>query len=281
MEKLTEPVHHQAPTQVAPGTYEVHEVQHALGAPMSVYLNSMVIKGEQPVLVDTGTARNRRAWLEDTFSLVDPGDVRWVFLSHDDADHTGNLAEVMELCPQATLVCSWAINERHHNAFEFPLERCRWADDGCTIEAGDRSLVVLRPPAYDSPTSRGLFDTSTGVYWAVDAFATPVPGGEGSTELASDVEQLDAEFWQHGMVMFGLNALSPWLSMVDPARFAADVDRVRSHGMTTIVSAHSPTITGGKVAEAWALLTSLAGAEAPPAPDQAALDMIIAATQGA
>ena len=125
-----------APTEVAAGTYVIHEVQHALGQPLSVYLNSLVIQAAEPVIVYTGTVRNRTAWLEDVFGLVDPADVRWVFLSHDDADHTGNLAEVMAACPDAELVCSWAIIERFTNAFEFPLARCRWINDGDSFDAG-------------------------------------------------------------------------------------------------------------------------------------------------
>lgn len=276
---LTAPSYHQHPTEVTADTFVVHEVQHALGQPLSVYMNSMVIKSEEPVLVDTGSARNHLAWLNDTFGLVDPADVRWVFVSHEDPDHVGNLAEVMELCPQATLVCSWALMERFHSAFEFALGRCRWADDGCAIDAGDRILQVIRPPVYDSPTTRGLLDNSTGVYWAVDAFATPVPGGAGVTELPTEVAELDGGFWEQGMAMYGLNALSPWLQMVDPIRFATEVARVQHYGMTMILSGHSPIIAGEKVPEAWDRLCALAGVEGPPVPDQAVLDLIIAATQ--
>ena len=84
----------------------------------------------------------------------------------------------MEACPNANLVCSWALTERHTKAFDFPLERCRWMDDGVTFDAGDRQMTVVRPPLCDSATTRGLLDTKTGVYWAVDSFATPVPGGQ-------------------------------------------------------------------------------------------------------
>src|SRR3954465_11482117 len=84
------------PTQVAADTYVIHQLQEALGEPLFVYLNSMVILGEEPVIVDTGTPSNRSQWLADVFSLVAPADVRWVFLSHDDVDHSGNLAEVMD-----------------------------------------------------------------------------------------------------------------------------------------------------------------------------------------
>ena len=65
--------------------------------------------------------------------------------------------------------------ERHTNCFDFPLDRCRWVMDGDSLDIGDRTLQALRPPVFDSPTTRGLFDPTTGVYWAVDTFATPLP----------------------------------------------------------------------------------------------------------
>ncbi|WP_155355365.1 MBL fold metallo-hydrolase, partial [Acrocarpospora macrocephala] len=67
-------------------------------------IHTMVITGKEPVLVDTGAAIHRDAWREDVFSVVDPRDVRWIFISHDDADHIGNLDTALDLCPNATLV---------------------------------------------------------------------------------------------------------------------------------------------------------------------------------
>jgi len=278
---LSEPTCHQDPTEVAPATYVIHEVQHALGQPLSVFINSAVVDGDEPVLIDTGSLRNRQAWLKDAFNLVDPKRVKWVFVSHEDADHVGNLDDVMEACPNATLVCNWALTERHTNAFEFPLGRCRWMDDGITFDAGDREMTVVRPPLYDSPSTRGLFDKRTGVYWAVDCFATPVPGGEGADNLAGDVSQLDDEFWTQGMTMFAFNALAPWLRLVDKKRFSTDVDRLTELSISTIISAHSPAITGDRVADAIEKTRDLPDAQCPPAPDQAVLDLILAATQGA
>ena len=277
---LSEPTFHQDPTEVAPGTYVIHEVQHALGQPISVFINSAVIDGAEPVLIDTGSLRNRQAWLKDTFNLVDPKRIKWVFISHEDSDHVGNLDQVMEACPNANLVCSWAITERYTNAFEFPLGRCRWMDDGLSFDAGDRQMTVVRPPLYDSPSTRGLLDQRTRVYWAVDSFATPVPGGEGAEQLAEDVSDLDDEFWTHGMTMFAFNALAPWLRLVDTERFSAEVGRLSDLQISTIISAHSPAITGSKVQEVLQKTRGLPGAEGPPAPDQAVLDLILAATQG-
>src|SRR4051794_7532761 len=99
------------PSLIAPDTYVIHQVQPALGQPLFVYINSMVILGAEPMIVDTGTPANRVQWMNDVFSLVEPADVQWVFLSHDDVDHSGNLDEVMTMCPNAKLVCNWAMVE--------------------------------------------------------------------------------------------------------------------------------------------------------------------------
>ena len=209
-----------APEEIAPGTFVIHSVQEALGQPLFVYLNSMVILGAEPMIVDTGTIANREQWLDDVFSIVEPEDVRWIFLSHDDVDHSGNLDETLSACPNARLVCNWATIERHTNCFNFPLDRCQWVMDGDTLDIGDRTLVALRPPVFDSPTTRGLYDPTTGVYWAVDTFATPLP------DYQIGVADLDPGFYEFAHSLFALGAVSPWLSIVDPVKFAPSVDRL-------------------------------------------------------
>ena len=261
------------PELVGNDTWLLHSVQEATGAPLFVYLNSMVIKGREPVIIDTSTPANREHFLEDVFGLVEPEDVKWVFLSHDDVDHTGNLEIVMERCPNATLVSSWAITERHSNAFDFPLSRCRWINDGDSFDAGDRTLRAVRPPLYDSPTTRGLFDETTGVYWAVDSFACPMPGG--IVESAAD---FDAEHWRNGMAMFMYHALSPWLSIVDPARYAESVQTSRSLGATTLATAHSPVIREPQVDAAFDLITEMPSIPCPPCPDHSVLEAVLGAT---
>jgi flavorubredoxin len=260
------------PTQIAADTYVIHQVQEALGQPLFVYLNSMVILGSEPVIVDTGTIANREQWLADVFVLVEPKDVRWIFLSHDDVDHTGNLEQAMEACPNATLVCNWAMVERHTNCFNFPLDRCRWVMHGESFDVGDRTLHAIRPPVFDSPTTRGLFDPTTGVYWAVDSFATPLP----DPKMA--IADLDPEFWGFGKTLFALGAVSPWMSMLDPVKFGQHVDASQSLDITTIAACHSPVIEGPFIEQAFAWARELPSVECPPLPDQSVLEQIVAAT---
>jgi hypothetical protein len=63
-------------------------------------------------------------------------------------------------------------------------------------EPGDRTLHVVRPPVYDSGTTRGLFDPTTRVYWASDAFAAPM------AVSARRVDELDLVPWLEGIHTF-------------------------------------------------------------------------------
>jgi flavorubredoxin len=258
------------PVCVAPETWVIQDTQGEGVAPVAVHLNAMVITGPEPIVVDTGAAPNRDRYLEDLFGIVDPADVRWVFLTHDDNDHHGNLLDVLHACPNATLLTSWFQWERLGNLPGVAPTRMRWLTEGERFEANGGSYVALRPPIYDSPTTRGLLDVRTGVYWAGDCFASPVPAG------MPDVADLEPDAWRGGFQMFQ-QLLAPWLDVADPAKYHATVDAFAQLGVRTIASAHSPSITGRNVDRAIAMLHDVLDAPRSPEPGQPVLDGIIAA----
>jgi glyoxylase-like metal-dependent hydrolase (beta-lactamase superfamily II) len=51
-------------------------------------VNAYVVLAEEPVLIDSGIGFNREEFIEALSSIVDPTARRWVWLTHDDADHT-------------------------------------------------------------------------------------------------------------------------------------------------------------------------------------------------
>ena len=105
------PVPATSPQLVAPETWLIPNLVPA-GDGLFLSVNSMVIRGAEPVIVDTGAPVHEELWREKVFSLVEPGDVRWIFLSHDDGDHTGGLLDALARCPNATLVTNFFSVER-------------------------------------------------------------------------------------------------------------------------------------------------------------------------
>ncbi|HEX2578763.1 MAG TPA: MBL fold metallo-hydrolase, partial [Aquihabitans sp.] len=239
-----------------------------------VAINSLVLRGDEPVLVDTGATSGRDAWWAQVEDAVDPADVRWIFLSHDDIDHYGNLVEALDRCPDATLVTSWFLGQRLAAYQPIPLGRCRWINDGEAFTAGSRELVALRPPAYDAPTTRGLFDRTSGVYWASDCFGVPVP------HQVDEVSQLDRDVWEDGFALFQ-RLLSPWATEVEPLRWRAAIGRVAGLDPKVIASAHGPVVRRRDIGRSLDLLGDLPGMAEAPMPGQAQLEAALAAMTAA
>jgi flavorubredoxin len=233
-------------------------------------MNSMVIRAEQPVVVDTGTPIHRDSWFAQVFSLVDPEDVRWVFISHDDTDHVGNLHELLDTCPNATLVANFFMTERmaveHH---PLPVDRMRWLEAGEALDVGDRQLHLVTPPIYDGPTTRGLYDDRTAVLWAVDAFAAMTPA------CVNNVTDVPAPMYDESFPM--LNSLvAPWHEWLDPIRYRQHCDAVEALGLVAVASAHGPVLHGAAIPDAFERIRRLAGTPRVQPPGQPLLDQIVA-----
>jgi flavorubredoxin len=222
----------QEPVQVAKDTWLL-PTPFAIPGMGVLYVNAMVITGEEPVLVDTGPPVMREDYLRTAFSLVDPVDVRWIFLSHDDRDHSGNLMQVLELCPNARLVTNFVGVGRMGEEWALPMPRIHFANNGDRFHAGDRELVAIRPPFFDSPATRGLWDSHTGVYYSADAFGAVVP------EPCASVADVPADAYREGFNWFN-RANHPWHVLTDPAKIEAEADVIRRLQPEVIVSAHGP-----------------------------------------
>ena len=264
--------HTTAPQRIAADTYLIPSLLPAEPGTF-VYLNSMVILGEQPVIVDTGAPLFREQWMESVTSLVDPADVRWIFVSHDDGDHVGNLADLLELAPNATVVANFFTNERMRaeRPGELPIDRQVWLDAGDVIDVGDRTLHLFRPPIFDGPTTRGLFDDRTGVMWAVDSFAALTTGA------VDDATDIPRDLYDGSFELFN-SLVSPWHAWLDPAVYGRHVDAVAAMAPTTIASAHGAVLRGRSIPDGFERLRRMAGRPNTPAPGQETLDQLIALT---
>ena len=150
-----------------------------------------------------------------------PGPRGWPFV--------GNLPQVLERCPNATLLVTSFMVERMATESMLPLDRMRWVNEEDTIRVGDRELVAVVPPTYDSPTTRGLFDTSSGVYWAGDSFGVPLPF------QVDSIRELPPGFFREGFLEMQ-RMLSPWHRWLDPVRYGLDAVILARAGLHRVKS---------------------------------------------
>jgi flavorubredoxin len=257
-----------SPVQVAPDTFLIPNLAPA-GEGMYLPVNSLLIRGKEPIVVDTGAPIHRERWLEQVYGLVDPSDIRWIFLSHEDGDHVGGLDTVLEDSPQATLVMNFFSAERRALETPVPIERSIWREPGQTFDAGDRRLRLVLPPIFDGPATRGLYDEKTGVLWAVDTFAAATTGA------VHYVEDLPRELYDETFMLFN-SMVSPWHEWLDPARYDRHVDSIEALAPRVVTSAHGPVLIGGAIHDAFDRVRTLAGQPRLAPPGQELLDEILA-----
>ena len=251
---FSQPAPRQLPLEVAPDTFLIRALSPSVGGTWT-NLNSMVIRAAEPVIVDTGMVTSRDTWFEDVFSLLRPEEVRWIFVTHNDSDHSGNLLEALDRCPNAMVVTSPGESFRTWASFGVPFERMRMVDNGDSFDVGGRTLHAVRPPVYDSPYTRGLFDESTRVYYASDAFCAPMP-----EQPVDWVGEMPPQMWAESMARFHHVSLCPWITMVDRTRFEAEVKKLADLGMDVILSAHSPAIGKSSLNQAFRQMAGLPSA---------------------
>jgi flavorubredoxin len=257
------------PYRVARDTWLIPHLAPA-GPDVFLPVNSMVILGKEPVVVDTGAPIHTESWFRQVFSLVDPEDIRWIYVSHDDGDHIGSLHRLLELAPNATLVVNFFITERLALEHALPLDRMIWLGPNDHLQTADRRLHLLVPPIFDGPTTRALYDESTSVLWAVDSFAAMAPGA------VFDVADVPRDLYDETFAQ--LNSLvSPWHQWLDPRRYARHVNEVENLRPRAVASAHGPILTGAAITDAFVRVRGMAGQPIVEPPGQPLLDELVAA----
>lgn len=239
----------------------------------TIVVNSYLIMAQEPILVDAGMPVVKEAFLESLWSLIEPQDLRWIFLTHDDGDHTGALMEVIEAAPQARIITQFVGLARLETAYHMPVDRMRILNPGDSFSAGDRELAILRPPLFDSPATSALFDPTTGMLVCADSFGSLIPE---VTENAGDIPE---SVFYDGFYLF--NRLNhPWFALLDPNKFDAVLEGIRRLEPKFIGSCHAPLARAGQIdahLKAMARIPSMGPLDLP---DQAALEGILAKIEG-
>ncbi len=226
--------------------------------------NAFVHAGREPMLVDTGAGLFGDAFIQTLGSVVDPADLRWIWLSHADPDHTGNLARILELAPQARVLVG-LLGQAKLQLSGMDVSRCQVLMPGDEIIIGGRRLRAVRPPCYDAPETLGFHD-ETGVLYAVDTFGAVLP------EAAASLEDIDESTLRDGLVTWGAID-APWQADLEPTLRARRFGAVERLAPERVLTAHLPLglRSGRRLAQA-----AMAASQRLPG-DMVALEAAVAA----
>ena len=235
-------------------------------------VHAFVLSAEEPVVVDTGVPLTDRPFVEDLASVLDPADVRWIWLTHPDRDHTGGLIDLLAAAPRAKLVTTFlglGILSLEH---QLPPDRVHLLNPGQSLPVGDRQLRAFRPPLFDSPATTGFQDSATGVVFSSDCFGAPVETA--ALAGAGDVRAVPEEDLRAGQLLWA-TVDSPWVHLVDRAAYDRSLGALRDLAPSAVLSTHLPPSLGG-VDGLLATLREAPDADPFVGPDQRALEQLLA-----
>lgn len=199
--------------------------------------NSHFIHAREPILVDTNGVAFQKPFLDALRNVIDVQDLKWIYVSHTDLDHIGNLDAVMALAPNAKIVLPGLGAAKMGLRESFDMSRLMPMDHGQRLDLGDRELVLLKPPTYDAPETTGFFDTKTRVLFSVDSFGALLDAPYEETAAIPEATLRD------GMTTWaGIDA--PWLAVADKNRLGRLLTDIEKLDPAAIISGHLPATAG-------------------------------------
>ncbi|MBK9036421.1 MAG: MBL fold metallo-hydrolase [Myxococcales bacterium] len=213
-------------------------------------VQAFLLRGDAPVLIDAGLAVEQDAFLDALDCLIDLHDLRALVITHDDADHTGALAPLLDRAPHAVVVTSQPGAGKLSASHRVPPDRLRVATPGRRLDIGARAFRVLPAPLYDSPGTLMLLDEHAGWLFSSDAFGAFLP------RTAEDSDELDPRAVLDGMSWFG-RARAPWVAHEDAARWRDRIEATRAVDPSWLFASHLPPTRGALLEQLWARAAAL------------------------
>ena len=234
-------------------------------------INAYVIAAREPVVVDTGLSLPDRDFMATLGSVIDPAEVRWIWLTHPDRDHTGGIFDLLAAAPEARVVTTFIGAGIMTTERPLPMDRVYFVNPGQSLDVGDRVLHAFRPPLFDNPATVGFYEDRTRICFSSDCFGGPMPTQElAESGHANDLKPDDLRSSQ----LLWATLDSPWVHMVDEGKYRAWIAPLREMSAEIMLSTHLPPAVR-MTHRMLDTITMAPGADPFVGPDQAALEQML------
>jgi flavorubredoxin len=200
-------------------------------------VNAYLVKSTAPVLIDTGLHSDTNEFMAALRTVIDPRELRWIWLTHIDQDHVGSLRRVLDEAPRAKVVTSFLGLGKLGLFAPIPLERIHLLNPGQGLDAGDRTLFAVAPPTFDAPETMGAYDDKSGMFFSSDCFGAVLEKPiEDAADIAPDSLREGQTLWT--------SIDSPWLRHTTESWLAGALNELRRMAPEAILSSHLPPAFG-------------------------------------
>ncbi len=131
--------------------------------------NSYFIDAEKKALIETSKEKFWDIYLDKLKKVGDPAEIQYIVLNHTEPDHSGNLANVLKVAPDATVVGS-RLAIQYLKDFLGSEFKHMVVKDGDTLDLGNKTLRFISAPNLHWPDSMYTYLEEDKLLFTCDSF---------------------------------------------------------------------------------------------------------------
>jgi flavorubredoxin len=146
---------------------------HGYVTPSGSTYNAYCIIDEKPTLIDTVKHYGFEEMVSRIEEIIPARDIRYIISNHTEMDHSGSIDRLLDICPNAQVVCSPKGYEgltRHFAATSTKKWQFKIVNTGDTLNIGAKTLEFFLMPMVHWPDSMATYCRQDKVLFPNDAF---------------------------------------------------------------------------------------------------------------
>jgi anaerobic nitric oxide reductase flavorubredoxin len=169
--------------------------------------NAYLIIDKKIALVDTVQHSFAGEMIERIKEIIDPSKIDYVIANHVESDHSGSIAEILNLAPKAKVIgtanCQKGLEKHYFGNWDFQVVKT-----GDTLNLGERTLSFLEAPMLHWPDSMFTYIEKDAILLPNDAF-----GQHLATSKRFD-DEVDQDILMEEAAKYYANILWPFSTLV-------------------------------------------------------------------
>jgi len=190
--------------------------------------NSYFINAKKKTLVETVKEKFWDVYLEKLKKVVNPEEIEYIILDHTEPDHSGCLANLLQLAKNATVVASGTGIRNLEYLLGFKFKHIA-VKDGQTIDLGDKTLQFISAPNLHWPDSIFTYLREDELLFTCDAFGEHYCDENVFNDLSGDFDEAFKYYFD--VIM------SPFSKFVIQA-----IEKIRPLKILSICTGHGPVL---------------------------------------
>jgi flavorubredoxin len=149
--------------------YDIRTFDIVMTTEFGTTYNSFFIDAEKKAIVEVAKAKFIDTYLAKMRQVTDPAEISYIILDHTEPDHSGSLAKILELAPDATVVGSGNAIRYLTDIINVPF-RSIVVKEGDTLDLGNKTLKFIAAPNLHWPDSMYTYLVEDKILFTCDSF---------------------------------------------------------------------------------------------------------------